>query len=36
MKGVDTLGLAPHFYGMGYPRQKVLMEAYLQAEDLDV
>jgi hypothetical protein len=36
MKGVDTLGLAPHFYGTGYPRWKVLMEAYLQAKDLDV
>jgi hypothetical protein len=30
MKGVDTLGLAPHFDGTGYPRWKVLMEAYLQ------
>jgi hypothetical protein len=36
MKGVDTLGLAPHFNGTGYPRWKVLMEAYLQAKDLDV
>jgi hypothetical protein len=36
MKGVDTLGLAPHFDGTGYPRWKVLMEAYLQAKDLDV
>jgi hypothetical protein len=36
MKGVDTLGLAPHFDGTGYPRWKVLMEAYLQARDLDV
>jgi hypothetical protein len=36
MEGVDTLGLAPHFYGMGYPWWKVLMEAYLQAKDLDV
>jgi hypothetical protein len=36
MKGVDTLGLAPHFDGMGYPRWKVLMETYLQAKDLDV
>jgi hypothetical protein len=36
MKGVDTLGLAPHFDGMGYPRSKLLMEAYLQARDLDV
>jgi hypothetical protein len=35
MKGVDTLGLAPHFDGTGYPRWKVLMEAYLQAKDLD-
>jgi hypothetical protein len=36
MKGVDTLGLAPDFDGTGYPRWKVLMEAYLQAKDLDV
>jgi hypothetical protein len=36
MRGVDTLGLAPHFDGTGYPRWKVLMEAYLQAKDLDV
>jgi hypothetical protein len=36
MKGVDTLGLAPHLDGTGYPRWKVLMEAYLQAKDLDV
>jgi hypothetical protein len=36
MKGVGTLGLAPHFDGMGYPRWKVLMEAFLQARDLDV
>jgi hypothetical protein len=36
MKGVDTLGLAPDFVGTGYPRWKVLMEAYLQARDLDV
>jgi hypothetical protein len=36
MKGVDTLGLAPHFDGTGYPWWKVLMEAYLQARDLDV
>jgi hypothetical protein len=36
MKGVDTLGLAPHFDAMGYPRWKVLMEAYVQAKDLDV
>jgi hypothetical protein len=36
MKGVDTLGLAPHFDGTGYPRWKVLMEAYLQSKDLDV
>jgi hypothetical protein len=36
MKGVDTLDLAPHFDGTGYPRWKVLMEAYLQARDLDV
>jgi hypothetical protein len=36
MKGVDTLGLAPHFDGTGYPRWKVLMEDYLQARDLDV
>jgi hypothetical protein len=36
MKGVDTLGLVPHFDGTGYPRWKVLMEAYLQAKDLDI
>jgi hypothetical protein len=36
MKGVDTIGLAPHFDGTGYPQWKVLMEAYLQAKDLDV
>jgi hypothetical protein len=36
MKGVDTLGLAPHFDGTSYPWWKVLMEAYLQAKDLDV
>jgi hypothetical protein len=36
MEGVDTLGLAPHFDGMGYPRWNVFMEAYLQAKDLDV
>jgi hypothetical protein len=36
MKGVYTLGLAPHFDGMGYPQWKVLMEAYLQPKDLDV
>jgi hypothetical protein len=36
IKGVDTLGLASHFDGTGYPRWKVLMEAYLQAKDLDV
>jgi hypothetical protein len=36
MKGVDTLGLAPHFDGTGYPQWKVLMEAHLQARDLDV
>jgi hypothetical protein len=36
MKGVDTLGLAPHFDGTSYPRWKVLMEAYLQAKNLDV
>jgi hypothetical protein len=36
MTGVDTLGLAPHFDVTGYPRWKVLMEAYLQANDLDV
>jgi hypothetical protein len=35
-KEVDTLGLAPHFDGTGYPRWKVLMKAYLQAKDLDV
>jgi hypothetical protein len=36
IKGVDTLGLAPHFDGTGYPRWKVLTEAYIQAKDLDV
>jgi hypothetical protein len=36
MKEVDTLGLAPHFDGTGYPQWKILMEAYLQAKDLDV
>jgi hypothetical protein len=36
MKGVDTLGLAPHFDGTGYPQWKFLMEAYLQERDLDV
>jgi hypothetical protein len=36
MKGEDTLGLAPHFDGTGYPPWKVLMEAYLQAKDVDV
>jgi hypothetical protein len=36
MRGVKTLGLAPHFDGTGYPRWKVLMKAYLQAKDLDV
>jgi histidinol phosphatase-like enzyme len=36
MKVVDTLGLAPYFDGTGYPWWKVLMEAYLQAKDLDV
>jgi hypothetical protein len=36
MKEVDTLGLAPHFDGTSYPQWKVLMEAYLQAKDLDV
>jgi hypothetical protein len=36
MKGVDTLGLAPHFNGTSYPKWKVLMEAYLQEKDLDV
>jgi hypothetical protein len=36
MNGVDTLGLVPHFDGTGYPRWKVLMEAYLEAKDLDV
>jgi hypothetical protein len=36
MKGVDTLGLAPHIDGTRYPRWKVLMAAYLQAKDLDV
>jgi hypothetical protein len=33
---VDTLGLAPHFDGIGYPRWKVLLEANLQAKDLHV
>jgi hypothetical protein len=36
IKGVDTLGLAPHFDDTGYPRWMVLMEAYLQAKDLDI
>jgi hypothetical protein len=36
IKGVDSLGLAPHFDGTGYPRWMVLMEAYLQAKDLDI
>jgi hypothetical protein len=36
MKGVDTIGLAPHFDGSGYSRWKVLMDTYLQAKDLDV
>jgi hypothetical protein len=36
MKEVDTLGLALHFDGTGYPRWKVLMEAYLQAKDVDI
>jgi hypothetical protein len=36
MKGVDTLGVAPHFDDTGNPWWKVLMEAYLQAKDLDV
>jgi hypothetical protein len=36
MEGVDTLGLAQHFGGTGYPRWEVLMEAYLYAKDLDV
>jgi hypothetical protein len=36
MKGVDTLGLAPHYDGTGYTRWKVLMEAYVQAKDLYV
>jgi hypothetical protein len=36
MKGVDTLGLAPHFDGTGYPRWKFFKEAYLQSKDLDV
>jgi hypothetical protein len=31
---VDTTSLAPHFDGTGYPRWKVLLEAYLQAKDL--
>jgi hypothetical protein len=36
MIGADTLGLAPYFDGTGYPQWKVLMEAYLEAKDLDV
>jgi hypothetical protein len=28
--------LAPYFDGTGYPQWKVLMEAYLEAKDLDV
>jgi hypothetical protein len=36
MKGVDTLRLAPHLDATGYPRWKVLMEAYLHEMDLDV
>jgi hypothetical protein len=28
--------LAPHFDGTGYPQWKVLVEAYLQAKDIDV
>jgi hypothetical protein len=36
MKGVNTLGLALHFDGTGYPRWKILMEVYLHAKDLDV
>jgi hypothetical protein len=36
MKREDTLGLTPHFDGTGYSRWKVLMEAYLQAKELDV
>jgi hypothetical protein len=36
MKGVDTLGLTPHFNGTCYPRWKVLIEVYLQAKNLDV
>jgi hypothetical protein len=36
MKGVDTLGLAPHFDGMSYPWWKVFMKDYLQAKDLNV
>ena len=30
------IGLPPHFDGTGFPRWKVLMEAYLQARDLNV
>ena len=30
------IGLPPHFNGTGYPRWKVLMEAYLQAKGLNV
>jgi hypothetical protein len=33
---VDTIGSDPHFDGMGYPHWNVLMEAYVQANDLDV
>jgi hypothetical protein len=36
MKGVNTLGLALHFDGTGYPRWKILMKVYLHAKDLDV
>jgi hypothetical protein len=36
MKGVDTIGFAPHFDGTGYPHWKVLMKTYLQAKNLDV
>jgi hypothetical protein len=36
MKGVDTIDLSPNFDSTGYPRWKILMEAYLQVKDLDV
>jgi hypothetical protein len=33
---MNTLCLAPHFDDTSYPHSKVLMEAYLQAKNLDV